>query len=97
MRERDRLFKFYCQETKPVVVILKPKARTSPNSLFVKRNIITNKTSIAETFNNSFVNVGSSLGSKIPKAKTFLVSTYKKIFKFIFYYFLLKILKLRNE
>ena len=99
MRERERLFKSYCQETNPTVkltkhndykrirnivvsrikqskkkyyqnyfprnsknlkkaldgiksvVTLKSKAKTSPNSLFVDRNIIANKTSIAQTFN----------------------------------------------
>ena len=118
MRERDRLFKSYCQETHPTVKLtkhndnkrirknkknskikeskkqyyqnyfqrnsknlkrtwdgiksvatLKSKTKTSPNSLFVHRNIIVNKTSIAETFNNFFVNVGSNFASKIPKAK----------------------------
>ena len=102
MKERDKLFKFYCQETSPTVkltkhndykrirnivvskikeskkqyyqnyfqrnsknlkktwdgiksvVTLKSKAKTSPNSLLVNRNIITNKTSMAETFNNFF-------------------------------------------
>ena len=39
------------------VVTLKSKARTSPNFLSVDRIIIANKTSIAETFNNFFVNV----------------------------------------
>ena len=37
--------------------------------MFVQRNIIVNKASIAETFNNFFVNVGSNFASKIPKAK----------------------------
>ena len=36
------------------VVTLKSKLKTSPNFLFVDRNIIANKTSIAETFNNFF-------------------------------------------
>ena len=117
MRERDKPFESYCQETNPTVkltkhndykrirnivvckikeskkyyyqnyfqrntkklkktwdgiksvVTLKSKANTSPNSLFVDRNIIADKTSIAKTFNNFFVNVGSNLESKIPKAK----------------------------
>ena len=43
---------------KKSVVTLKSKAKASPNSLFVDRNIIANKNSIAETFNNFFVNVG---------------------------------------
>ena len=45
------------------------KAITSPNSLFENRNIIANKTSMAQTFNNFFVNVGSNLASKRPKAR----------------------------
>ena len=99
MRERERLFKSYCQETNPTVkltkhndykrirnivvsrikqskkkyyqnyfprnlknlkkalddtksvVTLKSKAKTSPDSLLVDRNITANKTSIAQTFN----------------------------------------------
>ena len=47
----------YCQ--KPLngiksVVRLKSTVKTSPNSLFQDRNIIANKTSIVETFNNFF-------------------------------------------
>ena len=47
-------------------VTLKPNAKMSLNSLFVDRNIIAYKTSIAETFNNFFVKIGSNLVSKIP-------------------------------
>ena len=54
---------------------LKSNSNTYPNSLFVNRYIITNITSIIETFDNFFVNVGSNLASKIPKMKTLLVST----------------------
>ena len=36
------------------IVTLKSKSKTSPNSLFIDSNIIANKTSIAETFNNFF-------------------------------------------
>ena len=59
IRERNRPFKFYCQETWDgikSVVTLKSKAKSYPNSLFVNINItvITNKTSIAGTFNNFF-------------------------------------------
>ena len=100
MRESDRLFNSYCQETNPTVkltkhngykrirnivvykikqskrqyyqnyfqrnlknlrktwdrmksvVTLKSKTKSSPTSLFVDRNVIANKTSIVETFNN---------------------------------------------
>ena len=60
------------------VVTLKYKAKTSPNSLFVDSNIIANETSIAETFNNFFLNVGSNLASKIPKAKNPFCKYIKK-------------------
>ena len=52
--------------------------KTSPNSLFVDTNIIANKTSVAETFNNFLVNVGSNLPSKIPKAKNTFCKYLKK-------------------
>ena len=35
----------------------------------VNGNIVTNKTCIAEIFNDFFVNVGSNLASRIPKGK----------------------------
>ena len=60
------------------VVTLKSKAKTFPNSLFVDSDIIANKTSITETFNNFFVNVDSNLASKIPKAKNPFCKYLKK-------------------
>ena len=57
---------------------MKLKAKTSPNSLFADSNIIVNKTSIAETFNTFFVNVGSNLAFKIPKAKNPLCKYLQK-------------------
>ena len=51
------------------MVALKSKDKTTPNSLMVNGNVITNKNCIAEIFNNFFVNVGSNLSSRIPKGK----------------------------
>ena len=48
--------------------------------MFVYRNIIANKTSTAETFNNFFVNVGSNLASKMPKARNSFNKYLKKEF-----------------
>ena len=62
------------------ILTLKSKAKMSPNSLFVSRNIITNKTSIIETFNIFFVNVDSNLVSKIPKARNPFGKYLKKEF-----------------
>ena len=50
----------------------------SPNSLFVDSNIIMNKTSIAKTFSNFIVNVGSNLPSKIPKVNNPFCKYLKK-------------------
>ena len=51
------------------MVALKSKDKTTPNSLMVNGNVITNKNCIAEIFNDFFVNVGSNLSSRIPKGK----------------------------
>ena len=80
------------------IVKLTSKANTCPSYLLVDRNIIANKTSIAETFNNFFVNVDSNLAFKIPKAKNPFGKYLKKVFlKFIFLLVLLITLKLRNS
>ena len=52
-----------------LIVILKSKDKTTPNLLMVNANVITKKNSIAEIFNDFFVNVGSNLASRIPKGK----------------------------
>ena len=51
------------------IVTLKSKDKTIPNWLMVNGNVIINKNCIAEIFNDSLVNVGSNLASKIPKGK----------------------------
>ena len=51
------------------IAALKSKDKTTPNSLMVNGNVITNKKCIAEIFNNFFVNVGSNHASRIPKGK----------------------------
>ena len=62
------------------VVTLKFKDKKSPNSLFADSNIIVNKSSIAQTFSNFFVNVSLNIASKIPKAKSPLCKYLKKEF-----------------
>ena len=49
------------------IVTLKSKDKTTPNSLMVNGNIITNRNCIAEIFNDFFVNVGSRLQSFLTK------------------------------
>ena len=56
-----------------LIVTLKSKAKTVPNSLIVNEIIITNKSSVAEILSHFFVNVGSNLASKISKAKKRLI------------------------
>ena len=51
------------------MVALKSKDKTTPNSLMVNGDVITNKNCIAGIFNDFFVNVGSNLLSRIPKGK----------------------------
>ena len=51
------------------VVTLKSKDKATSNLLMVNGNVITNKSCIAEIFDDFFVNVGSSLASRIPKGK----------------------------
>ena len=61
-----KLTKHNAQKIIPNIVMSKIKElKTSRNSLFVNRNIVTNKTSIAEIFNNFLVNVDSNVTSKI--------------------------------
>ena len=60
------------------IVTLKSKDKTTPNSLMVNGNVVTNKNCIAEIFNNFFVNVGSNLASKIPKGKRPFLNIFKK-------------------
>ena len=59
------------------IVTLKSKDKTTPNSLMVNGNAITNRNCIAEIFSDFFV--GSNLASKIPKAKR--ISKGKRPFK----------------
>ena len=65
-----KLTKHNAQKIIPNIVMSKIKElKTSRNSLFVNRNIVTNKTSIAEIFNNFLVNVYSNVTSKIAKVE----------------------------
>ena len=74
-RYYDSYFKRHTHDIKKVwngiksIVTLKSKSKTSPKSLNIDGNCITNEKIIAENFNNFFVEIGSNLASKIPKAK----------------------------
>ena len=65
-----KLTKHNAQKIIPNIVMSKIKElKTSRNCLFVNKNIVTNKTSIAEIFNNFLVNVDSNVTSKIAKVE----------------------------
>ena len=77
------------------IVTLKCKVRIAQNLLIVNENVITNKNYTAEIFTVFFINVGSSLLSKIPKAKrSFNIYIRKSVVNFSL--ILLKNPKLRN-
>ena len=62
----------------------------------VNGNVITNKNSIVEIFNDFFVSVGSNLASKIPKEKRTFKTCLRESVVNLFFINPIQILKSRN-